>query len=239
MNRQRVAGSLIGGVVATMLAVSPVMADGLHLFNNDPNFAWSKGCKITYSLAADVPEPYVTAITDALGALSGPTSMTFTRVPDNALISYSIDPTLPSGVSGIGSTMGTVRLAPLGQLPDWQDPAINADIRKNLVVHETMHVFGIAHDLDENDPNGPDEIMYPILTVGPLHFGNGDLTGLEYIKKKNRCGTSNEVKPGGETTGPPIITPPKVTSVAHHKCLLKNQKVWKWNVKKKKCVRRH
>lgn len=238
--------AVLATTVATTaaLTISPAMADGLHIFQNDPRYLWGKGCTVSYTLSADMPAEYATAISEGLNAIGQHTAMTFILVPETdkspARISYSINPNLPNGAAGLGSTGGTVELAPLDKLPDWRDPAINANIRKNLVVHETLHVFGLSHDLDETDPNGPDEIMYPILPVTPLSFGNGDLTGMAAIKEKNKCGTPQAIQPnnGQPTVTPPTMKPPTTNSVAKQKCLMKNQKIWKWNAKKKKCVRR-
>lgn len=246
MKARKTLAVMTATVMTTLIAVSPAAADGLHIFQNDPRFLWSKGCTVSYTLTADMPAEYATAISEGLAAIGEQMSMTFTLVPDSdkspARISYSINPNLPGGAAGQGSTAGTVELTPLSKLPDWQDPTVNANIRKNLVVHETLHVFGLTHDMDETDPNGPDEIMYPILPVTPLHFGNGDLTGMAAIKEKNKCGTPQAVQPnnGVVLTGPPPnMTVPTTNSVAKQKCLMKNQKIWKWNAKKKKCVRRH
>jgi hypothetical protein len=198
--RAGLTAGLAASTMAVVLAV-PASADGLHIFQNNPQFVWHKGCAVKYSLSDDMPAPYATAIQEGLAAITAQMSMTLTLVPTSdtspAVIRYSINPNLPPHVAGLGSTGGTVELTPLEKLPDWQDDQRNADIRKNLIAHESLHVFGLTHDLDETDPNGPDEIMYPILPITPLHFGNGDLTGMAFIKEQNRCGTAN-----------PVATPP-------------------------------
>lgn len=218
---------------------TPVQADGLHLFLNDPKYLWHKGCEVSYEIAPDIPEPTAVSIAEALSAIGEHTAMRFTRVPSGGLIIYRTNPKLGSGIMGMGGTDGTVELAPAERVPDWGDARINADIRRNLIVHETMHVFGLAHDMDETDPNGPDEIMYPIISIKPLAFGAGDLAGLTAVREKNRCGTANEVKPGGANAEPPSIIKPTNIAAAKRLCMALNPKFWKWSVTLKKCVRRH
>jgi hypothetical protein len=191
---------------------------------------------------------YGTYIERGLSKIGEKMSMTFTRIgtgDPNAMIRYTENPSLTNGAAGWGGTDGSVQLAPMQYIPDWQNPVTNDNIRESLIIHETLHVFGLDHDMDEGSPF-PDEIMYPILPTGPVSFGNGDLTGMAFVKEKNKCGTGQAVTP--PTTTPPIVhvvVPTAGTSLtAKQKCFYNNTTAphkdiykWKWNAKKKKCIK--
>lgn len=250
----KVVVGVIAGAVSMSVGMSPAFADGLHIFNNDPNTVWNKGCNVTYSMDSRVAAEYAPYIEQGLAAIGGVMSMTFVNAGignGNAMIRYTENDNIPGGAAGWGSTSGSVELSPISKIPDWQNPTINDNIRKNLIVHETLHVFGLDHDMDEGT-NTPDEIMYPILPTGPLHFGNGDLTGMAFVKDKNKCGSGGTTPP----TAPPTTTPtdPPVINISipnpgtsltkKQRCIFNNTTAphkdiykWKWNAKKKKCIR--
>jgi len=183
-------GKSIAGVAACTLALvgvlhaAPAFADDQpHFFNNDPSVGWAKGCVVTYSLTRQAEEyaPYVKA---AYAAISGPTNFMFTRVPAGdtpAGIRISVNRKMPGGADGWGSTVGTLQLSPIAKLPDWGSNGTNDNLRTNLIAHETMHVLGLDHDMDET------EVMYPVLPTGPLAFGASDLAGLSALRTLNHC----------------------------------------------------
>ncbi len=181
--------------VAALIAVagaSSASADGINIFAGDPAMAWHGGCSSGYSLDARTESDYALAVADGLAHVTSVTGIAFTRVPlddPSAAIRYVVDDDLPAGVSGWGSTSGDVRLAPAAALPDWRDPVVNAYIREALVIHESLHVLGMDHDVDRG-ASEPDEIMHAMLPIGPIAFGPGDLAGMGYIRELNGCAAS-------------------------------------------------
>ncbi|MEV8510355.1 hypothetical protein AB0368_36760 [Actinoplanes sp. NPDC051475] len=52
-----------------------------------------------------------------------------------------------------------------------------------LLLHELGHAVGLAHPLID----GPNEIMYPLLTAGAADWGAGDLAGLHAVGASGGC----------------------------------------------------
>jgi hypothetical protein len=175
--------ALTGGLAG--LNAPAASADGLHLLPR----VWMGGCSVEYSLDARARTQYATNIAYALAAISTNTGISFTRVDgraSSAAIRVSVVDSLPSQELGLASTLGEITLADESRLPSAHNEVLDSELRDRIVAHEVLHALGLAHD-DEAWSLSPDELMNPRQRWQPLRFGDGDRTGMAYLRSANHC----------------------------------------------------
>jgi len=160
-------------------------ADGLHLLP----WSWKLGCAINYSVDARGDAEYGPNIAAGLESLHVATGFGFTKLAagdTRASIRFVIVDELPPGVAGRASSTGRIELLTSSKLGGSWDPSRSSMVRDEIVIHETLHVLGLDHDLDEGAAVS-DEIMFTSARWGVLTFGEGDREGMAHVSALNGC----------------------------------------------------
>ncbi len=181
-DRHRCYGSY-GGL--SVSAGPAAMADGLHLLP----WTWKLGCAINYSVDARGDTEYGPNIVTALESLHVVTGFGFTKLAvgdTRASIRFEVVDDIPGGHIGQASSTGQILLLTSAKVGASFDPARSSMIRDEIVIHETLHVLGLDHDMDEG-ATVSDEMMYPAARWGVLTYGEGDREGMAHVSALNGC----------------------------------------------------
>lgn len=147
--------------------------------------AWSGGCTVAVDITPTAQDLYGREIANALATVTLVSGVTFEPATDHADLTYQIGDTAWLGADVIGyfdyDTNAITLLPVVAAQYVGQRPAMRANVRARLVLHETLHWLGLDHD------ESWESIMQPIITEAPAVMDSADFSRVRAAGLANGC----------------------------------------------------
>lgn len=171
-------------LLGTVLLIAAVLA---ILLANEAHAArsWTGGCTVAVDITPTAQDLYGREIANALATVTLVTGLAFEPATDHADLTYQIGDTSWLGPDVLGYfdyDANAITLLPVVPAQyQGQKPAMRANVRARLVLHETLHWLGLDHD------ESWQSIMQPIITEAPAVMDSADFSRVRAAGLANGC----------------------------------------------------